>query len=443
MSTGKSMSRREEWLEFWERREAPFLRLLPYILLLLCIAFDIATRHGVDSAMRVDLALAAAAALVMVAMDRLDHRTSWTEPNPPVGPVLAVIVFAVLFGLSAALVISQPLYGFYTWTGYFWAWRLFTGRGRLIGVAMVAGVTAISQTGAGPYDSAYAIGGLIVVYLINAGVATALTWFGWIGNEQQQRRAREVSALTEANARLEESLRHNADLQEQLLIQAREAGISEERRRLAREIHDTLAQGLMGIITQLQAAQGAGGVVERADGGAAARHLELAVELARESLSEARRSVQALAPEPLAGARLPDAIQDVSERWCQLHGLEVSFTTTGTPRVMRPEIEVALLRTAQEALANVAKHANATRVGLTLSYMADLVTLDVRDDGVGFVTVNGTGPRRPRDDDGGFGLSGMRQRVEGVAGTLEIESEPDGGTAICAAIPAVALGDRS
>jgi signal transduction histidine kinase len=120
----------------------------------------------------------------------------------------------------------------------------------------------------------------------------------------------------------------------------------------------------------------------------------------------------------------------------------VSFTTTGTPRMMRPEIEVALLRTAQEALANVAKHAHATRVGLTLSYMEDLVTLDVRDDGVGFVTVNGSGPRRPRDDQGGFGLPGMRQRVEGVAGTLEIESEPDGGTAICAAIPAAPLGDR-
>jgi signal transduction histidine kinase len=435
MSTGKPMSRREEWLEFWERREAPFLRLLPYVLLLLCVGFDIATRHGVDSAMRIDLALAAAAAVVMAAMDRLDDRTTWTEPNPPVGPVLAVVVFAVLFALSAALVISQPLYGFYTWTGYFWAWRLFIGRGRLVGVALMAAITAVSQTGAGPYDSVYAIGGLVVVYLINAGVASALTWFGWIGNEQQQRRAREVSALTEANARLEESLRHNADLQEQLLTQAREAGISEERRRLAREIHDTLAQGLMGIITQLQAAQGAGGE-------AGARHIELATELARESLSEARRSVQALAPEPLAGARLPDAIQDVSERWCELHGLEVSFTTTGTPRVMRPEIEVALLRTAQEALANVARHANATRVGLTLSYMEDLVTLDVRDDGVGFVTVNGSGPRRPRDDQGGFGLPGMRQRVEGVAGTLEIESEPDGGTAICAAIPAAPLGDR-
>jgi signal transduction histidine kinase len=436
MSEGRPMSRRDEWLEFWERREVPFLRALPCTLLVLCIGFDIATRHGVTGPMLIDLGLAIAAAALMLTMDRLDRRGSWSETQIAIGIGPAAVVFLVLVGLSAALVIRQPLYGFYSWTGYFWAWRLLQGRARLIGVALVALVTAISQTGAGPYRSVYDIAGLLVVFLINAGVAGALTWFGWIGNEQQQRRAREVAALTEANAKLEESLRHNADLQEQLLTQAREAGVSEERRRMAREIHDTLAQGLMGIITQLQAAQRAGVSDE-----SGARHLDRAIGLARDSLTEARRSVQALAPKPLAEARLPDAIQDVARRWSDLHGVPVSFTTTGTPRVMRPEIEVALLRTAQEALANVAKHAHASRVGLTLSYMEDLLTLDVRDDGVGFTTVNGTGPRCPRDVQGGFGLAAMRQRVEGVAGTLEVESEAHAGTAISAAIPAVPIGD--
>ena len=83
------------------------------------------------------------------------------------------------------------------------------------------------------------------------------------------------------------------------------------------------------------------------------------------------------------------------------------------------------------------QHAHAKRVGLTLSYMEDQVTLDVRDDGVGFETVNGIRPARPRDDAGGFGLTAMRQRVEGVAGRLAIESEPDGGTAISASVPAI------
>ena len=100
---------------------------------------------------------------------------------------------------------------------------------------------------------------------------------------------------------------------------------------------------------------------------------------------------------------------------------------------LHPEIEVALLRTAQEALANVAKHAGASRAGLTLSYMGDVVALDVRDDGVGFEV------RRiaPTGRGAGFGLTAMRQRVGRVAGTLAIESEPGGGTAISARVPAI------
>jgi signal transduction histidine kinase len=225
----------------------------------------------------------------------------------------------------------------------------------------------------------------------------------------------------------------NAELQERLLVSAREAGVADERRRMAREIHDTIAQGLAGIVTQLQAAQRAG--VD--PGGQASAHMSTAIDLARSSLSEARRSVQALTPEPLDGARLSEAVREVADRWTTLHGVPVSVATTGNARPIRPELEVALLRTAQEALVNVAKHAHANRVGLTLSYMEDQVTLDVRDDGIGFATVNGVSPARPRDDGGGFGLTAMRQRVEGVAGRLAIESEPDGGTAISASVPAI------
>jgi signal transduction histidine kinase len=426
-------------LEFWERREMPFFRALPYPLLGLCAIFDVAVRHGINTGWLIDLGLVAATALLMVWVDRLDRRTSWLAAQLGIGAAASALIFIAWAGLAMALVIRQPLYGFYSWTGYIWAWRLLRGHWRFAGVAVIALAAAISQTGSGPYADTSKIVALFAVYLVNLSVSSAFTWFGWIGNEQQEQRAREVSALTEANAKLEESLRQNADLQEQLLGRAREAGVVEERRRMAREIHDTLAQGLTGIITQLQAAQHAG--VGQVGSEAGATHINSAIQLARESLTEARRSVQALTPEPLASARLPEAIDDVAQRWSQLHGVAVAFTTTGNVRLMRPEIEVALLRAAQEALTNVAKHARATRVGLTLSYMEDLITLDVRDDGVGFVTVNGSGPRRPRDAQGGFGLSAMRERVEGVAGTLEIESEPDGGTAISAAIPAVGVGE--
>ena len=142
---------------------------------------------------------------------------------------------------------------------------------------------------------------------------------------------------------------------------------------------------------------------------------------------------RARGPSTLETARLPDALAEVARQWSELNGVPVEVVTTGDVQPLHPEVEVALLRTAQEALANVAKHANASRAGLTLSYMGDVVTLDVRDDGVGF-EVPAASRRAPGP---GFGLSAMRQRVNRVAGTLAIESEPGGGTAISARVPAI------
>ena len=228
-------------------------------------------------------------------------------------------------------------------------------------------------------------------------------------------------------ARLETALDENAGLHAQLLVQAREAGVLDERGRMAREIHDTIAQGLTGIVTQLEAAEQARDRPE-----AWQRHVRNAIGLARESLSEARRSVEGLRPEYLETARLADALTDVAQQWSELNGIPVEVTTTGDVQPLHPEVEVALLRTAQEALANVAKHANASHAWLTLSYMGDVVTLDVRDDGVGFAVPAGSDERGA-----GFGLSAMRQRVTRVAGTLAIESEPGAGTAISARVPAI------
>lgn len=104
-----------------------------------------------------------------------------------------------------------------------------------------------------------------------------------------------------------------------------------------------------------------------------------------------------------------------------------------TAEPLDDDVQTALLRITEEALANVAKHANASRVGVTLSYFDDEVTLDVRDDGRGFDPAS----LPPRDRRGGFGLTGMRLRTERVAGTIEIESEPGGGTAVAVRIPLV------
>jgi signal transduction histidine kinase len=203
--------------------------------------------------------------------------------------------------------------------------------------------------------------------------------------------------------------------------------VLDERQRMAAEIHDTIAQGLTGVVTQLEAAEQASDRPEDWQ-----RHVRNAIGLARDSLSEARRSVEGSRPERLETARLPDALADVAREWSELNGVPVEVVTTGDIQPLHAEVEVALLRTAQEALANVAKHANASHAWLTLSYMGDVVTLDVRDDGIGF-----TVPAKTDDVRGGFGLSAMRQRVNRVAGTLAIESEPGAGTAVSARVPAI------
>jgi signal transduction histidine kinase len=327
----------------------------------------------------------------------------------------------------AALVVLAPWYGFFTFTGYFSVIWL-PDKLKPVGVAAVAIVTGTSQNGGLPSGDAGSWAIWAVIVLVNCAVAGAIMFFAWVDEAQKAKQAELVEELTESNRRLEESLRENAGLHAQLLAQAREAGVLDERQRMASEIHDTLAQGLTGIITQLEAADLGDSEQQRH------RHVDAAARLARESLSEARRSVQALAPEPLEEALLPDALSDVAQRWSALHGVAASVTTTGVPRTMRAEVEGTLLRTAQEALANVAKHANATRVGLTLSYMGDVVSLDVRDDGVGFDPAARNGHHSA---EGGFGLTAMRQRVQGVSGTLAIESEPGGGTAISATVPAI------
>src|SRR5690606_41857174 len=126
-----------------------------------------------------------------------------------------------------------------------------------------------------------------------------------------------------------------------------------------RHAHDSPPQGFTGILAQRRpAAQAAHDPVRWG------RHLDTAAALARETLAAARRSVQALTPQALDKAPLPEALQDLTERWSSIRDTQVAFTTTGTPRPMHPEIEATLLRITQEALSNVDKHAQAGRVGV-------------------------------------------------------------------------------
>jgi signal transduction histidine kinase len=245
--------------------------------------------------------------------------------------------------------------------------------------------------------------------------------------ERSRERTETITELERTNTALQQALDENAALHAQLLVQAREAGVADERRRLAAEIHDTIAQGLTGIIAQLQV------VANAPDLTTARTHLDRASALARHSLGEARRSVQNLAPVALEHDGLPEALKKTVAEWGERTGVRAEFTVTGITEQLHDEVSATLLRIAQEALSNAARHARATRVGVTLSFLGEDVILDIRDDGEGFDPL--ALPERTRT--GGFGLDGMRARAERIAGSLAIEAEPGHGTALSARVPLV------
>ncbi|MBQ1056882.1 sensor histidine kinase [Micromonospora sp. C32] len=409
----------------WERNEKVFFAVLPYVLLSICTLITLVLPFW-DVSLNVPLVLGLTAALALWTAGFQAH-PRWRHSGPLTG-----LYYVGLIVLGASVVALAPWYGIFTFIGYVHAFLFLKGAWRYAGVAATAVIQAASSTG-GLSDAT--VDEWLVLSLVIIVLAGAFFRFAELDDRRNHRQKRALTELHEANVKLESALAENAGLHAQLLVQAREAGVRDERQRMAREIHDTLAQGLAGILTQLQAAE------QHADRAEAwRRHVDNAKNLARDSLTEARRTVHAVQPDVLAEARLPEAISDVTRRWSQVHRIDAVLTTTGDPRPMHADVEVTLLRAAQEALANVAKHARASRVGLTLSYMEDLVTLDVRDDGVGFEP----GARRADSaGDGGFGLAGMRQRVQRLSGRLDIESEPGGGTAISATVPAIPAGAGS
>ncbi|GGW67599.1 histidine kinase [Streptomyces caelestis] len=338
------------------------------------------------------------------------------------------VYYVLRWAISFALTWMNPFFGFYASTGYFDSDELIHGRRRQwLGLFATVVVVAGSQSGGMPLRGPVQWLLFAVLLVTNYGLLTVV---GHITQQEEQRsreRAVTITELERTNAALQQALDENAALHAQLLVQAREAGVADERRRLAAEIHDTIAQGLTGIIAQLQ-------VVANAPDLAVARtHLERASDLARHSLGEARRSVHNLAPVALTDVGLPEALKKTVAEWGERTGARAEFTVTGTAEQLHEEVAATLLRIVQEALSNTARHAAADRVGVTLTFLGDEVILDIRDDGRGFDPL--AVPLRTRS--GGFGLDGMRARAERVAGALTVESEPGHGTAVSARVPLV------
>ncbi|MEE8600643.1 sensor histidine kinase [Euzebya tangerina] len=263
----------------------------------------------------------------------------------------------------------------------------------------------------------------LLVVVGSVGVAAAMGAFVWSITSQNDEKQRIIEALEAARADLVEV--------------AAAKGALEERERLAREIHDTLAQGFTGVVMQLEAAE------QFLDpSGEARHHLDSARHIARDSLAAVRKTVSDLRPDLLDDGGLPEALQRTTSRVRDHWGLDADTVVTGTAVPLGTDAEVALLRVAQEALANVTKHADAQRVRLTLSYLDAEVTLDVRDDGIGFdptagATHVGVGST-DSDRHGGFGLTSMAERIAGLGGAFTVESEPGSGTAVMARVPVAA-----
>jgi signal transduction histidine kinase len=210
--------------------------------------------------------------------------------------------------------------------------------------------------------------------------------------------------------------------QSQLALTNHQAGVLAERERLAREIHDTLAQGFTSVVMQAQAATAA---LDVGDDDAVRERLHVVEDTARDNLAEARALVAAFAPVALQDASLPQALGRLGSRFAEETGLAVTVETdqVGT---LSPTVEVVLLRAAQEAFANVRRHAQARSVVVRLGQADEgEVTLTVSDDGRGIGA----------DVVDGFGLAGMRERVRSAGGTLAVGSGDDGGTTLCARVP--------
>ncbi|MFJ4859480.1 sensor histidine kinase [Streptomyces sp. NPDC088748] len=377
------------------------LRLCLHALLFGLLALA-AGRAVADSAPRAGWVIAACAVLAAVYVGGV--RAPAVHSSPRAGALwltgLGAAWAALLVASSDGLWIAFPL--------YFLELHLLRLRW---GVAAVA-VTACAAIGGYVAHSDAVTPGAFLGPLLGGAVAVA-TVLGYQALYGESERRREL---------IEELITTRAEL----AAAERSAGILAERERLAREIHDTLAQGLSSIQLLLRAA-------ERAlpQGAPALEHIGRAREAAQDNLAEARRFVRALTPPDLEHGSLAAAL----ERLCAgVPGPRVHFSLSGSPRVLPTPYEVALLRIAQSALANVVRHARAGRAEITLTFMDASVTLDIVDDGHGFDPAS-VAPGSSGAGDGGFGLPAMRSRAETLGGLFTVESDPGQGTAVAVTLP--------
>ncbi|MFF4630029.1 sensor histidine kinase [Streptomyces griseorubiginosus] len=230
-----------------------------------------------------------------------------------------------------------------------------------------------------------------------------------------------VTALDRESHRRQRLLDELSATQAERAAAERQAGTLAERQRLAREVHDTLTQGFASIAMLLDAVRD-----DLPAGSSAARRVEQAMRTARDNLAESRRLVHALHPAPLDRTHLADAVRELTTRLAEETGTEAYTVVTGRQVALPPGTEGELLRVVQEALSNARRHARAVSVSVTLSYLGDVLAIDIQDDGTGFA---------PASRHAGIGLITMRERVTALDGTFAVESTLGEGTTVAVTVP--------
>ena len=211
----------------------------------------------------------------------------------------------------------------------------------------------------------------------------------------------------------------------QLFRRSADLGAAEERNRLARELHDTLAQGLTAVLLQLETADAL--LEAKADGARIRRAVQHAMTSTRVGLEETRRSMLDLRAAPLEGRTLAQALAQLVEELQPQQQFRINFTVTGANTPLPSRLEVGLYRIAQEGLANVMRHAQAQTVLLSLAVLPEQARLVIEDDGVGFEPAEIRGEH--------FGLTGINERTKLLGGHLRVASEPGSGTRLDVSIP--------
>ncbi|WP_084516422.1 sensor histidine kinase [Microtetraspora niveoalba] len=362
-------------------------------LLLAASALRLVSRHGMGPRTVAALAVCGLLALAYTAgvafWNRLGRRRlAW------LGGVAAVWL---------VLVVLAPSFNWCAVPLLFLCLRSLNARGFAVAAAVLSGVVIAAQlTIAQEVD--------LSLILAPVGVAAMTAVVFWELQRESASRQLLIDDLISTRGTLADS-RHRT-------------GVLEERERLAREIHDTLAQGLTSMGILLQAADR----MWETDPEPARAHVRRAAAAAAENLDEARRFVRDLRPPGLVDVSLPEALARLCESADGSAGPRVRFRQEGERYPLDPGVQVALLRVAQGALANVREHSGAGTATVTLSYLDGEVTLDVFDDGAGFAE---PAPAPGR----GYGLRAMRDRLAEVDGVLVVESAPGEGTAVAAAVP--------